>query len=114
MGIQKMGHWGKITPDRRKKLERRAKAEGLPDVPTLITVAEGILVPFNSDSVSDWDPISLEVFLRVPERGGKDHFQIAKEGGYRPRVNGCKRTSKKPNVMDFIDDTFLKGDLSGR
>jgi len=82
--------WYKITPVREKMIRERAKAEGLSatDADKFWSLVEEVFVPFDSEKVEDWkDNCDLDVLLRVPKRGGKDHFTAAREGAYRSTEN---------------------------
>lgn len=88
LSIRGIGHWRELTPSRRAKLERRMLAEKFKGTAAefLDGPATEVLFPIDARRFDGWTEISLEVLIRVPGKGSDkpDHFQLAKEGHYRP------------------------------
>lgn len=86
--IQLMGStipvWDKMTETRKQLIRRRMAAENINDHDEFWGRALAILTPFDSEKIESWSSKSLELFLRVPQRGTPDHWQLAAEGHYRP------------------------------
>ena len=107
---KKIGHpvkrWYKITAPREKLLKERATAEdlSLTDVEAFWDLVDEIFVPFDSGAVESWaDNCNLDVLLRVPKRGGKDHFTAAREGEYRGAGDDTQ-PSPAISVADLVED----------
>lgn len=97
--------WYKITKPREKLLRERIWAEGMTpkQVDEFWDMVEGVLTPFDKSKVEQWkDSCDLDVLLRVPKRGGKDHFEAAREGAYKPEDNGVATSSV--SVEDLLQD----------
>ena len=88
---QRMGDpirkWYKIKKTNREKmLIDRIKAEGftVSQVEEFWEVVFNAFLPFDTSKVADWkDNCDLDVLLRVPKKGNKDHFVAAQEGAYK-------------------------------
>jgi len=94
--------WYKITPLRQKMIKERAKTEGISasDAQAFWDLVEETFVPFDASKVEDWkDNCDLDILLRIPKRGGKDHFTAAREGAYR----GKTEEAPKFSVADMAD-----------
>ena len=88
---QRMGDpirkWYKIKKTNREKmLIDRIKAEGftVSQVEEFWEVVFNAFLPFDTSKVADWkDNCDLDVLLRVPKKGNRDHFVAAQEGAYK-------------------------------
>lgn len=100
--IQKMGMaevfpiWQRINDGRKAMIERRMKAEQIEDHTQFWDVAESVLVPFDADKIEHWSVKAIDAFLRVPQRGNPDHWQLAAEGAYRPDKTGGEEPADEP------------------
>lgn len=97
--------WYKITKPREKLLRERILAEGMTpkQVDEFWDIVESVLTPFDKSKVEQWkDSCDLDVLLRVPKKGGKDHFEAAREGAYKLKDNGAVTSSV--SVEDLLQD----------
>ena len=97
--------WYKITKPREKLLQERITTEGFTakQVDEFWDMVESVLTPFDKSKVEQWkDSCDLDVLLRLPKRGGKDHFEAAREGAYKPENNGVATSSV--SVEDLLQD----------
>ena len=97
--------WYKITKPREKLLQERITTEGFTakQVDEFWDMVESVLTPFDKSKVEQWkDSCDLDVLLRLPKRGGKDHFEAAREGAYKPEDNGVVTSSV--SVEDLLQD----------
>ena len=96
--------WYKITVMRERMIKERAKAEGVNpgNAEEFWGLVEEVFVPFDSSKVEDWkENCDLDVLLRIPKRGGKDHFTAAREGAYRD--SDSKPESPAFSVADITE-----------
>lgn len=103
--------WQKITDERRKLLVRRMEAEGIGDPSAFWNAAERVLGRVTADYWDQWaDQASLDVLLRVPQRGNPDHWQKLSEGtAQRKAVHAPLREEGAPRASAALQD--LMGDL---
>tara|TARA_R110000824_G_scaffold75309_4_gene191220 strand:+ start:2449 stop:3645 length:1197 start_codon:yes stop_codon:yes gene_type:complete len=103
---QPVKRWYMINDLRKKLLKERATAEGLSltDVEAFWDLVDEIFVPFDTGAVESWSHnCNLDVLLRVPKRGSKDHFTAAREGEYRGGGDEAKPLPSM-SVADFVED----------
>lgn len=83
------GKWQAIPKTRERLLIARMRVEKVSGA-EFWALAEKALLPFCAERVASWTP-TLDMLLRVPQRGGVDHFERAKEGYYKPDKERGKR-----------------------
>lgn len=89
-----LSSWERMTQPRKALVERRMKEEGITDHSEFWQRVKDVLVPFDAAKIESWTTKTLEQFIRVPQRGNPDHWQLAVEGGYRPAGSQTKEVEK--------------------
>ena len=107
--VAKMGEpmrkWYKITKPREKLLHDRITTEGFKanQVDEFWDMVESVLTPFDKSKVEQWkDSCDLDVLLRLPKRGNKDHFEAAREGAYK--LENSEVATSSISVEELLQD----------
>ena len=79
--------WERMTAQRKELIWRRMKQEGFEpgQIMEWVRDCEETFLPFDSEKIAGWSSKSFEALIRVGGARSPDHYQIAKEGGYRPK-----------------------------
>lgn len=109
LAVPAIARWQKLTTARQRLVLARMKEEGTVDPAEFWRAAKEAWCPLRYGAFDTWHSISLECLLRVPLRGNPDHFQLAKEGHYRPRncvdraPEASRQVAKREPPVDFAD-----------
>ena len=83
------GRWLRMNDSKWKALERRAQAEKLtlrdPEAFWKEMNRVAAMVQLDEGQREWW---TMEIFLRVPQRGNIDHFERARDGAYKSEPSG--------------------------
>jgi len=96
--------WSRLTDQRKKLILARQREEGIDDQEKFWDAVKMALLPFDVSKIENWSSgKSLDTFMRIPQRGGADHFLMAKEGQYRPGHDGVDPgMSSEPSALDDL------------
>lgn len=92
--------WQKLTDARRSLLKRRMTAEGMTEPGELWDAAERILGGLTASYWDSWaEQATLDVLLRVPQRGNPDHWTKLAEG---PARVGASDEPPSSTLLDLL------------
>jgi len=81
-----MKRWNKITASRQALIKERMNTEGYEpsQIGEFWNFTKNNFLPFDGSKVEGWESsCTLDIMIRIPKRGGTDHYQKAAEGGYK-------------------------------
>lgn len=89
--------WSRLTDQRKKLILARQREEGINEQGAFWDAVHDALLPFDFSKIENWSSgKTLDTFMRIPQRGGADHFLMAKEGGY----SGDGPEMEEPTALD--------------
>lgn len=93
--------WRKMTPTRQSLLSKRITTEGFKvhEIEKFWTQTREGFLPFDLEKVKDWSVCDLDILMRVPRKGGPDHYQSAMEGGFNNEKAEKKASTFSVNEM---------------
>ena len=76
--------WTRMSQNRKKTVMSRQREEEIDNPEKFWEHVRETFIPFDKEKIASWSSgQNLDTFLRIPQRGGVDHFLAAREGAYR-------------------------------